>query len=73
MRALTFVLALASFASAYRVLIPNPSQGWTDQGAQPYVVTSCTLPFIDFPTQSNLGACQHRQGKLHCSPGQSGV
>jgi len=38
MRALALLLAFVSCVSAYSVLTPNPTQGWTNQGAQTYVI-----------------------------------
>jgi len=35
MRAVATILSLVSSALAYQVLIPNASQGWTNQGGQP--------------------------------------
>lgn len=38
MRAVAVILALVSSALAYQVLVPSASQGWTNQGGQPYVL-----------------------------------
>jgi len=42
MRAVAVILTLVSSALAYQVLVPSTSQGWTNQGGQPYV--SISLP-----------------------------
>jgi len=36
MRAVALILAFLTSALAYQVLVPNASQGWTNQGGQPF-------------------------------------